>query len=70
MGIELAAGAACSNVLKILLGRGEVIAAPYGLHFDAYRNQLKKTWRPWGNRNPLQRYMFWRVKSLLREVRD
>ncbi|OGT22192.1 MAG: hypothetical protein A2V90_00405 [Gammaproteobacteria bacterium RBG_16_57_12] len=70
MGIELAAGAACSNVLKILLGRGEVIAAPYGLHFDAYRNQLKKTWRPWGNRNPLQRYMFWRVKRLLREVRD
>lgn len=65
MGIELAAGVACTNVLKILLNRGDVICAPWGLHFDAYRNQLKKTWRPGGNRNPLQRLMFWRLKQLL-----
>jgi len=67
MGIELAAGVACSNVLKILLNRGDVICAPHGLHFDAYRNSLIKTWRPYGNRNPLQRYMCWRIKRLLRE---
>ncbi len=67
MGIEIAAGVACSNVLKILLNRGDVVVAPRGLHFDAYRNRLVKTWRPWGNRNPLQRYMFWRVKRLLAE---
>jgi molybdopterin/thiamine biosynthesis adenylyltransferase len=65
MGIELAAGVCCSNVLKILLNRGEVIYAPHGLHFDAYRNRLKKTWRPFGNNNPLQRFMFWYVKHLL-----
>jgi molybdopterin/thiamine biosynthesis adenylyltransferase len=65
MGIELAAGVACTNVLKILLGRGEVICAPHGLHFDAYRNRLLKSWRPFGNRNPLQRLMFWYVKRLL-----
>ncbi len=54
MACELCAGVAGSNALKILLQRGDVIAAPWGLHFDAYRNKLKKTWRPGGNRNPLQ----------------
>jgi len=65
MAIELAAGTLVSNVVKILLKRGEVITAPHGLHFDAYRNNLTKTWRPWGNNNPLQRLMFWYVKRLL-----
>jgi len=69
MGIELAAGAACTNALKLLLNRGKVIHAPRGLHFDAYRNRLVKTWRPFGNRNPLQRFMFWYVKKLLDENR-
>ncbi|NOT11554.1 MAG: ThiF family adenylyltransferase [Methylococcaceae bacterium] len=64
MGIELAAGVACTNVLKILLNRGGVIHAPCGFHFDAYRNKLIKTWRPWGNKNPLQCIMFWRIKRL------
>jgi len=67
MGISLAAGALCTNVLKIILNRGEVIHAPHGLHFDAYRNKLIKTWRPWGNKNPIQKYMFWRVKQLLKD---
>ncbi|WP_159816985.1 ThiF family adenylyltransferase [Colwellia sp. 20A7] len=66
MGISLAAGTLCTNVLKIILKRGEVIHAPHGLHFDAYRNKLIKTWRPWGNKNPIQKYMFWRVKQLLK----
>lgn len=68
MGIELAAGVLCTNVLKLLLNRGDVICAPHGLHFDAYRNKLIKTWRPFGNRNPLQHYMYWRVKRLLKET--
>lgn len=67
MGISLAAGALCTNALKLILKRGEVVNAPHGLHFDAYRNKLIKTWRPWGNKNPLQKYMFWRVKRLLKE---
>lgn len=69
MGIEIAAGVACTNVLKILLGRGQVVTAPRGLHFDAYRNRLIKTWRPFGNRHPLQRFMFWYVKRLLAQVK-
>ena len=55
MACHLCAGIAATEVLKILLGRGKVHAAPVGLHFDAYRGKLKLTWRPWGNRNPLQR---------------
>jgi len=55
MGAELCAGVAATEALKILLRRGKVIAAPRGLHFDAYRNRLARTWRPGGNRNPIQR---------------
>lgn len=55
MGCELCAGVAATEALKILLGRGPIAAAPKGLHFDAYRNRYVRTWRPGGNRNPLQR---------------
>jgi len=55
MGCQLCAGVAATEALKILLNRGKVLAAPHGLHFDAYRNKLVHTWRPGGNSNPLQR---------------
>lgn len=55
MSCELCAGFAGVYALKILLNRGKVPAAPHGIHFDAYRNKLATTWRPWGNNNPIQR---------------
>ncbi len=55
MGVTLCAGMAATFALKVLLGRGSVKAAPHGLHFDAYRNKLAKTWRPGGNDHILQR---------------
>lgn len=55
MACQLCAGVAATEALKILLRRGPVRAAPRGYHFDAYRNKLALTWRPGGNRNPLQR---------------
>lgn len=55
MACQLCAGVAATEALKILLGRGPVRAAPRGYHFDAYRAELALTWRPGGNRNPLQR---------------
>ncbi|WP_207061015.1 ThiF family adenylyltransferase [Motiliproteus sp. SC1-56] len=55
MACDLCAGVAASQVLKILLKRGKVLAAPWGLQFDAYHNRLSKTWRPGGNNHPLQR---------------
>lgn len=55
--VQLCSGIAATQVLKLVLGRGDVVAAPWGLHFDAYRNRLKRTWRPGGHRNPLQRML-------------
>ena len=55
MACDICAGMAATEALKILLHRGEVVTAPHGVHFDAYRNKLVRTWRPWGNRNPIQR---------------
>ena len=58
MGCQLAAGVAATQVLKIFLNRGDVLNVPWGLHFDAYKNEFKKTWRPGGNSNPIQRLAF------------
>jgi hypothetical protein len=52
---QLCAGVAAGEALKILLGRGEVRSAPHAYQFDAYRNRLAHTWRPGGNRHPLNR---------------
>ena len=58
MACQICAGIAATEALKILLGRGRVLAAPYGVHFDAYRNRMKWTWRPGGYRHPMQRTLF------------
>jgi len=50
---QLCAGVAASEALKILLKRGKVWAAPHGIQFDGYRNRMAHTWRPGGNRHPL-----------------
>ena len=55
MACDMCAGIAATEALKILLHRGKVLAAPHGVHFDAYRNKMVRTWRPGGNRNPIQR---------------
>ncbi|HUG23082.1 ThiF family adenylyltransferase [Piscinibacter sp.] len=64
--VQLCSGVAAAQVLKLILHRGEVIAAPWGLHFDAYRNRLKRTWRPGGHRNPMQRLLLSVAKRRLR----
>lgn len=65
MAVNLCAGMAETYALKILLNRGEVICAPYGLHFDAYRNKFSKTWCPMGNRGLLQRLKFKIAKKIV-----
>jgi molybdopterin/thiamine biosynthesis adenylyltransferase len=55
MACEICAGVAATEALKILLHRGKVRVAPAALQFDAYRRRLVRTWRPGGNRHPLQR---------------
>ena len=51
---QLCAGMAAAEAVKIMLIRARS-AAPVALQFDAYRGKLKRTWRPWGNRGPVQR---------------
>ena len=55
MACQLCAGVAASEALKILLKRGKVWAAPHGIQYDAYRNRFAHTWRPGGNRHPINR---------------
>lgn len=55
MACQLCAGVGASEALKILLGRGKAWAAPHGIQFDGYRNKVAHTWRPGGNRNPINR---------------
>lgn len=62
---QLCAGVAAGEALKILLGRGRVWAAPHGIQFDTYRNRLAHTWRPGGNRNPLNRVAIALIKRQL-----
>ena len=57
MGCDLSAGVIGSMALKVLLGRGNVPAAPRGMHFDAYRNKFTRTWRPGGMNNLFQQLM-------------
>lgn len=56
MGCELCAGVMGCEVLKILLNRGKILAAPYSLQFDGYLNQFFKKRILFGNRNPLQQF--------------
>ncbi len=65
IGVQLCSGIAATQAIKLLLGRGRVIAAPGGLHFDAFRNRLARTWRPGGNDHPLQRLLLRVVRRRL-----
>jgi molybdopterin/thiamine biosynthesis adenylyltransferase len=70
MACELCAGLAATEALKVLLGRGRILAAPWGLQLDAYRGRLARTWRPGGNRNPLQRAAIAIARSQLARMRQ
>jgi len=65
MAVNLCAGITGTYALKILLGRGPVTCAPWGLHFDAYRNKFVKTWRPLGNKGLVPRIMFSIAKKVV-----
>jgi molybdopterin/thiamine biosynthesis adenylyltransferase len=55
MACQICAGFAATETLKILLRRGRIRSAPAAIQFDAYRGRLVRTWRPGGNRPPLQK---------------
>jgi len=47
IGCELSAGVTGMMAVKILLGRGDLKAAPYHHHYDAYRGKLVVTRQKW-----------------------
>lgn len=55
MAVKLCAGITGTNVVKLLLNRGNVIQAPKAQHFDAYKNKYVVTTLYWGNRGLLQK---------------
>ncbi|MCP3428511.1 ThiF family adenylyltransferase [Opacimonas viscosa] len=63
--VKMCAGLAESTVLKIVLGRGKVISAPRGLHFDAYKNKAVQTWCPFGNKGLIQRLKYQIAKKIV-----
>jgi molybdopterin/thiamine biosynthesis adenylyltransferase len=66
MACDMCAGVMGTSVLKVLLGRGAIKAAPWGMQFDAYHQKLKFTWRPFGNANPLQQMLLKFIRPVLK----
>lgn len=69
MACELCAGVMGTSVLKVVLGRGALRAAPWGMQFDAYHQKLRFTWRPFGNSNPLQQLLLRFIRPVLKGTR-
>jgi len=65
---HLASGVAATEVIKILLGRGELRPAPCYAQFDAYRHLLRQG-RLWGgNRHPIQRLKRMMLRRRMRKL--
>jgi len=67
LAIQLCAGFAAAETLKLLLKRGKVLCAPHYQQFDVYRGRYATGKLRWGNRGPLQRIKFWFAKRLLKK---
>lgn len=65
LAVQLCAGVAAGETLKLLLKRGKILPAPYFRQFDVYRGRHAVGKLRWGNRGPLQRLKFWFVKKQL-----
>ena len=52
VGAFLSAAVACTSAAKLLLGRGDVLTAPWSQHFDAFTGLSESVERPGGLRHP------------------
>lgn len=64
--VQLCAGVAGAEVLKLILRRGQINPAPCYSQFDAYRCRYVSGRLRWGNRGPLQRLKFQVFRRLYR----
>jgi molybdopterin/thiamine biosynthesis adenylyltransferase len=69
LAVQLCAGVAAAEVVKLRLGRGPIRPAPWHHQFDAYTQRLARTRLRWGNRGPLQRLRFALIRRHFRKLR-
>lgn len=69
LAVQLCAGMAGAETLKLLLKRGPVQAAPVYQQFDAYRGRYAVGKLRWGNRGPIQRIKYLVAKRMLAKMR-
>ncbi len=67
--IQLCAGVAAAETLKIVCNRGTVRPVPSYYQFDTYHGVYKRGTLFWGNRNPIQRIKRAVVKYILQKNR-
>ena len=56
-GVLAATAHVTTEAIKLILKRGRIRYAPFSIHYDFYLQKVARPWRPWGNRNPLQRIL-------------
>lgn len=66
-GVKAAGAAISTTVVKLALGRGELILAPASIQIDFYKNTISKPRPFWGNRGILQRAKIKHVTSKFSE---
>lgn len=63
-GVQFASAVASSEVLKLVLKRGNVKLAPWSIEYDHYSLKFKKTYNFFGYYNPKVRLMFLVAKKM------
>ncbi|MGZ5279616.1 MAG: ThiF family adenylyltransferase [Pseudobdellovibrionaceae bacterium] len=66
MGVYACASVVGTTVLKLVLNRGEVLCAPWSVHYDPYLNKIEKRYLWWGYKNPIQRIKLFILKNILK----
>lgn len=67
IGVYACATVAATTVLKLALNRGQVLQAPWSVHYDSYLMTIKKRYVWLGYRNPFQRIKLWILRRMLRQ---
>ncbi len=67
IGVYACAAVAATMVVKLILGRGKVLTAPWSFHYDAYQMDVVKKYTLFGYRNPIQRLKLFIARRMLKK---
>ncbi len=68
IGVAACAAAGATMVLKLSLGRGKLLPAPWSVHYDSYLMTVKKKYIWWGYRNPFQKLKLAVLNKMVRKM--